>query len=127
MDKASLPKIIEALQKFGELSGADFRSWIWDLQQADKLWDRCPFKEGDKAVLAKTPDIRPETSPGWMSSKHFLVEGALATVASVGFYDGQFRFGLMFDNETWIDREGIQRPVDNQYVYTFGEKWIKPA
>ncbi len=123
MNRESIPQIIEALQKFGEASGSDFRQWIWDLQQADKLWYRCPFAENDRVVLTKTPIIG--EASGWRGAKHFLVEGAVALVVSVGFLDGEFKVGLIFDNETYIDHRGQECGVDQKSVYVFRESFVR--
>lgn len=82
-----------------------------------------PFKVGDRVALAVTPVIDEKTAWGWMSSKHFLIEGALGVVrASDVRSDGQLFFDVEFDDETWIDREGVRRPVERKHTYCFGER-----
>jgi hypothetical protein len=78
--------------------------------------------------LKTTPDINPETSWGWMGAKHFLVEGAVATVVDRQFYKGMFRFGLKFDDESWINQhDGSINAVEESKrgVYYFYEKSIE--
>jgi len=78
--------------------------------------------------LAKTPDITPETAPGWMSCKHFLVKGAKGTVTEAGCGEGGFHFYVEFDDETFI------HPVNNKpakpsskHVFGFREESLTRA
>jgi hypothetical protein len=81
-----------------------------------------PFKVGDRVALSKTPKIDRETAWGWLGSKHFLVQGALGIVRTVDLHgDGKLSFGVEFDDETWIDRDGHRRPLDRKHHYCFGE------
>jgi len=50
----------------------------------------CPYKVGERVKLSKTLDIRPDS--GWYGSRHFLIEGATATVIQTNFRDGLFCF-----------------------------------
>lgn len=86
-----------------------------------------PFKVGDRVKLAKTPDITPEHAPGWMSCRHFLVQGAIATVSDARCGEGGFRFDVMFDGETWLDREGVERPISEKHTFTFREASLERA
>lgn len=126
MNKQSLPQIIEALEKLKEVTGG-YSDWIYSLQEANSVWDRSPFKEGDHVALTETPDINYETSWGWMGAKHFLVEGAVAIVNQVEFRKGQFWFYLTFDDETWIDHEGVKQLPTRKAHYCFSERWVEKA
>ena len=81
-----------------------------------------PFKVGDRVELAVTPKIDAETAYWWQGSKHFLIKGAAGTVRSSDVRsDGRLTFDVEFDDESWIDRDGVRRPVDAKHTYCFGE------
>lgn len=84
----------------------------------------CPYKIGDRVQLIKPPII--EIVPGWRGSRHFLVEGAIATVRGCDWRKGQFVFDLEFDDESWIDREGKVHLIAprQRHLFSFGEDWI---
>src|SRR5581483_12498613 len=64
----------------------------------DTLFTRfCPHRPGDRVQLREAPTITWENCPGWMSSKHFLVVGAVGTVMEVDMRDGVFGFSVVFD------------------------------
>ena len=88
------------------------------------LLDRAPFKKGDRVVLIETPVINEEVAWGWMGSKHFLIKGAKGTVSELDFYEGAFRAGVHFDNESWIDSDGNIHPREEPHQYWFSEKWL---
>lgn len=87
----------------------------------------CPFKAGDRVRLTKTPVI--EEGSGWHGSRHFLVEGAIATVRQCDWRKGRFVFDLEFDDESWLDEKGeIYRvPSDRRRSFSFGESWLISA
>jgi hypothetical protein len=101
----------------------------------DFLMERfAPFKVGDRVRLTKAPDIGPDS--GWNGSRHFLIPGALGVVADAEcgrrFINGSlsdkaaFRFGVQFDDESWIDRNGTVHPIDkDRHVYTLGESFLE--
>jgi hypothetical protein len=83
----------------------------------------CPFVEGDRVALVDTPEI--SQGSGWYGSKHFLIKGALATVASTDFRDGLFHFSLLFDDDSFFHyKTGEVIPVDPKYIFRFSEKWL---
>lgn len=89
------------------------------------LLNRCsPFKVGDLVELAETPVIDGDVAPGWMSSRHFLVEGAKATVRSVDCDGDGLYFGVCFEEETCI-YNGQKRPVTSRHIYTFRERFLR--
>ena len=92
---------------------------------AEGLFERAPFKPGDRVRLTATPEISSEVRWGWLGAKHFMVKGALATVREVDFSRGQFEAYLHMDDETWIDSEGVHRPVDSPSLYHFWENQIE--
>lgn len=84
------------------------------------LLARSPAKIGDRVFLMETPVITKETANGWIGCEHFLVRGAVATIGGVDFYDGKFRFGLLFDNESYI-HDGKTILVKDKGQYWFSE------
>ena len=91
------------------------------------LFDRfCPYKIGDRVQLTKEPEIL--SSSGLYYFKHFLIKGAIATVESQDFRDGKFRFGLIFDDESWISR--MDGTITKAYpaphhVFGFSEDYLE--
>lgn len=86
-----------------------------------------PFRVGDRVRLTETPEISDKVSWGWLGGKHFLVKGALATVREVNVRDDQFLVGLIFDDDSWVDRDGKRHPVAEKErgAYTFRERFIE--
>jgi hypothetical protein len=80
-----------------------------------------PFKVGDRVALSRTPNITSETAPGWMSCRHFLVKGATGTVKEANCGQGGFRFGIVFDDDSWIDRNGKKQPTTSPGMFMFAE------
>lgn len=88
------------------------------------MFDRfCPFKVGSRVELTRTPEIGDNS--GWRGCKHFLIEGAAATVRERGYRDGKFTCDLMFDDETWIDRDGGKHQPREKHVFMFDESWVR--
>ena len=89
-----------------------------------------PFKVGDKVELAVTPTINEETDWGWLRSKHFLRKGAKGVVVSATCGTRGFRFGVVFDEETWISPvDKLERGVekDKRHEFVFGESSLTPC
>lgn len=93
------------------------------------LFERSPYKEGDRVTLIKTPDL--SNAPGWKSSAHYLIPGSPATVKTVEFDKKGFYFLIEFDNESWIttwgeDKGKINKVHPNQrHVYGFRENLLR--
>jgi len=87
------------------------------------MYDRfCPFKEGDRVMLCKTPDL--SNAPGWQHCSHFLKRGAGAAVCSRGYHNGKFTFQIIFDDESWVNSHtGTETPVevDKRHQFRFSE------
>ena len=89
-----------------------------------------PLKVGDRVTLAKVPDY--ETAPGWQHCAHFLVVGATGVVKAAECGSRGFRFGVEFDDDSWIDNTGherakgtvVFREPDNRMLFYFGEEWL---
>ena len=97
----------------------------------DLLMDRyAPFKVGDKVELAVTPTISEEVAWGWLGAKHFLKKGATGVVVSATCGARGFRFGVVFDEETWISPvDKLEKEVekDKRHEYVFGESSLTPC
>lgn len=84
-----------------------------------------PFKVGDRVQLVE--DVKLDRGSGWYHCRHFLKAGFTATVHSVSIANsGGLRFDLIFDDESWIDANGVVRPVPacNRHTMTFSENNI---
>jgi len=80
----------------------------------------CPYKVGDTVYLNQAG----LATEGWACAAHTLVVGRKAIVKSRNFHNGNFTLGLSFENETWIDTEGKEQPLDRPYVYSIPAKYI---
>jgi len=124
MKESDIQNIINGVKTLEKLSGGNLHQWRYVLENVNSIWKRCPFQVGDLVKLTKTPEITKEKSWGWLCAKHFLIEGATGRVAVREFYDGLFRFYVVFDNESWIDHNGKVNAVDRQSHYSFSENWL---
>jgi hypothetical protein len=117
---------VRQIAKFLNNKEADLEFHFQKLQgYAHTLFKRfAPFKPGDRVVLKKTPVIGEDQSHGWLGSKHFLVAGAKGTVKFVDCYNGVFEADVVFDDETWIDHEGKQHPMQEKKMYTITEEYL---
>ena len=95
------------------------------LQNYASLFNRfCPYNVGDRVKLKQTLDI--EKDSGWYGSKHFLVEGAIATVKTCGDYrNNLFFFGLEFDAESYINQNGEIKLIIAKHLYYLFESQIE--
>ena len=85
------------------------------------------YKVGDRVELAITPEITERTAHGWLGSKHFLVEGAKATVRDVEYRGGDFGYSVSFDDESWIELfSGTVHPAAHSHIYYFAEEKLRP-
>ncbi len=126
MKETDLPEIIAGLRAIEKATGGPMGEWVYRLEAANTIWQRCPFAVGQRVELSVTPVINNREAWGWLGAKHFLVEGAVATVVERQFYEGHFRFGLHFDDESWIHFETKEkhRP-DQPSMYMFWEKDLR--
>ena len=94
------------------------------LASYELLMDRfAPHRVGDYVELARAPAISPES--GWHSSRHFLTEGAKGVIRTAECGDKGFRFGVAFNNESWLDNNGQPQTVQRESIYTFSEEWLR--
>jgi hypothetical protein len=127
MKENDLQGIINAVEQLEKVTGGHLGCWKTYLKDANTIWQKCPYKMGDRVALTKTPIINKNEGWGWLGSKHFLVQGAIATIVERDFHDGHFIFGLHFDDETWIDNNGNKQPVDRHAMYMFWETYLTSA
>lgn len=127
MRETDIQNIMDGVKTLERLSGGNLHHWRYVLENANSIWQKSPFKVGDLVRLTKTPEISKEKSWGWLGSKHFFIEGAIAKVVERQFYDGLFVYGLMFEDETWIDMNGKKNLPDRPAIYFFGENWLALA
>lgn len=95
------------------------------LAYADALFERAPFRVGDRVKLIKVRQIDEKHSWGWLGAKHFLVVGAMAKVVEVDFRDGAFCADILFDDESWIDHRGVVHPVEEKSRFCLWEGEIE--
>ena len=80
------------------------------------------FKVGERVVLRDTPAAALQQDSGWWFCRHFLIPGNGATVQHVTCdSSGKLQYDVVFDRETWIDREGKEQPVSSKHVFRLVE------
>jgi len=90
------------------------------------IYDRfCPFEVGDRVELVK--NIPVDESSGWYSCRHFLIQGAKATIRRRSYSDDKFTFDVEFDEETWIGQDGVERPVDRKHTFKISESYLRSS
>lgn len=127
---AASEKIDQIEKDINDLVGGRYRYKLeFILKTYTSLFDRfCPFKVGDRVQLKTTPEISKDVAWGWLGAKHFLVEGAIATVVTADYRDDSFEFGLQFDDDSWVDRSGNLRlvEIERRGIFWFGETYLTP-
>lgn len=123
-------KLKEAMDMFGR-GPLDY--YLRELVAAhDLLMSRfAPFQIGDRVKLLKSPDY--EKAPGWDKCKHFLVCGAAGVIVDATCGSSGFVFDVLFDDESWIDTVGRDRPKgsvvpmpgDRKHRFGFREGWLE--
>lgn len=95
---------LAALAQLENAIRADQSDWYWKKlrEYATALFERAPFRPGDRVRLIKTPVITEEKTPGWVCAKHFLVAGAIGTVRYVDFREGLFNAMVIWDDESYV-------------------------
>lgn len=127
MRESDLQGIVGAIEQLEKITGGHLGNWKYCLQDANTVWNKSPYKVGDRVALTKTPVINEHEAWGWLGAKHFLVKGAIATVVDRQFYDGHFLFGLHFDDESWMDHNGQKHLKDKPSMYMFWETQLTPS
>lgn len=110
------------------ISGACGGSFEWGMtEMADSylsIFDRfCPYKNDDRVELLR--DVEIESSSGWYPCRHFLIRGAKATINNRGYNNGKFSFEVVFDDESWIDGDGNEKPVDSKHTFGLNETYFR--
>ena len=119
---------LSALSALENAIRSDQDSWHWKKlrEYAKALFDRAPFRSGDRVRLVRNPEISEAKSPGWMCAKHFLVKGALGTVQCVDFCGGLFNASIVWDDESWIANGQIHPiPRDQRHAFLHWEGHIE--
>jgi len=126
---AALDLLLDLSEKLGNHVNGDGFAWHFPRYRAyaRALFERSPIKKGARVRLTKTPDINPKDSWGWMHARHFLIKGAMATVADVDFDKGRFSAGLVFDDESFVldcgPNKGVPQPtqwyVPGSFVFQY--------
>lgn len=126
---ANVDHVIRAVDNLAAAVTHADTAWAWKKLRiyAGALFERAPFKRGDRVRLTKTPEINTATSWGWMSAKHFLVAGAVGTVAYVDFSDDQFCGFVKWDDESFIgdDKQAHPIPEDERHLFCMREPFLE--
>ncbi len=69
----------------------------------EALFEKGPFKIGDKVQLIRVPEIT--KSSGWWGSRKTFALGVTGTVVHMDFSDGYFQADVVWDEE-WVDVGG---------------------
>jgi hypothetical protein len=77
-----------------------------------------PFKVDDRVILCKAPVL--EEGHGWYPSRHFLVKGAKGVVKEVDLGSKGFSFSVVFEDESYLDRDGKIHPTPEDRRHHFG-------
>ena len=81
------------------------------------------FKVGQRVELRAVPKAALVRDSGWWHCRHVLAPGNEGTIRHVLCdSDGRLRYDVLFDRETWIDRDGKEQPVISKHVFCFFEK-----
>lgn len=111
--------LLDAAKVFG-----NFQEFKSRLEKADQMFETlCPFSVGDRVEISRELNIG--EGSGWRGSKHFLVPGAVGTVKDRGWFKDRFYFTVQFDDETWIDPQGVEHLPSSPSGYTLGAKSLK--
>jgi hypothetical protein len=122
-----IDKVLVAVETFEDVVRYSEHKWHWKKlrEYAQALFERAPFKVGDRVQMTVTPEITPEKSWGWMGARHFLVKGSLATVREVDFSDGHFCAWLHFDLDSWKSDDGTVHPSERKSLFCLWDTQIE--
>ena len=131
MHKKKLEKIVddmknldEAFKRFNSTVSGGPASFYFEkiMGYYEGCMAAAKFQEGDRVTLKE--DWNGQAS-GWQHCKHFLKEGSPATVQSVDYHKGEYRYEIEFDNETWVDVKGVEKPTSDKHRFMFYQKELK--
>lgn len=97
------------------------------LEHSLTVFELAKFKVDDRVKLIITPEINEKTRWGWMGHKHYLVEGAVATIKNREFYNGKFTYSVTFDDESYLNyktQEKIMTPPEDRGFFMIDESWL---
>lgn len=122
----TIDKTIAAVNSLATQVRVAEHDWHWRKlrEYAAALFERGPFRKGDRVRIVVAPTIE-GPNHGWWGARHFLVVGAVGTVGSVDFFGGKFVALVAFDDETWIDRGGAHHVPDRPSLYSLSESEIE--
>ena len=80
-----------------------------------------PAKVGDKVIITRQIKL----SGAWISREHYLCRGSTAVVKSLGIDEGKVYANLVFDNESWIDDNGLVQPAIQKHYYGIGFEYFE--
>ena len=110
------------------ISGACGGSFEWGMTEMAEsylsMFERfCPFQIGDRVEMLR--DVEVKESSGWYTCRHFLIRGGKATINNRGYSNGKFSFDVVFDDETWIDGNGDEKPVHTKHTFGLNETYFR--
>lgn len=117
----ALSETREGLKKLESLLATGPATFYFEriVEYIDGLFSFSQFKMGERVCLVK--DIDCNDKSGWISSAHFLKKGATAVVHDLDYYGRGFRYGIVFDNDTWLDSKGIAHASLDKGQFWFSE------
>ena len=132
MNKAKVQEQIKNFKKFiditNELFGRSVNGYnetLSILEESEYIFELSKFKENQIIKLNKTPIIDEKNSWGWMSHKHFLIEGATGVIKDVRIHKGKFQYGIQFDNDSHLDYFSKDVVLnDKKGTFYFAESYI---
>lgn len=131
MDKNCLDQIKKAKKLFSEaiaILNSGPASYYFEqlVIHSDALLSKyAKYKIGDRVRLSKT-FMKDDCGWGWYDSLHFLIKGSTAKVDEVGYDELGFYYGVVFDHESWIDRDDNEQPVEHKHCYSMRESSLEP-
>lgn len=89
-----------------------------------EFFDNAKFSAGDRVIVAKKINFK--DCPRWQSYAPTFDQAA--TVKSVHYYEGQFRYDVKFDKDYWVDSvTGEVHEYDEGHTFTLWESLLKPC
>ena len=101
MTRDDLMGVHDKLVAAGRALGGNASGLAYFIEQASTLFSLSKWKVGAQVELALTPQIDERHAWGWLSAKHFIIEGARAEVVDVHFSNGAFTYYVVFADESW--------------------------
>ena len=123
----TIQKVSDALQQIEEAmaslhSGPSNYYFTKMRLYAEGLFKMSPYKIGDNICLRHTLDIG--QGSGWRHCRHFLIKGASGVVREIDYDESGFVYGIIFDNESFIDQHGDECPVKDKHLFYIEEPKI---